>query len=105
MTTLRWTNNEPYEKTPRRTIERVETGDEEINIEQQIIKESEFAKKEDIDFSSNKKESTLDKMGQREWISQSNRNPFMSTNNYIKDLEIQDEFLKPQNSNFSNNKT
>jgi len=104
MTTLRWTNNEPYEKTPRRTIARVETGEEDFNIEQQIIKSSEFSQN-DIDFQSNKKESTLDKMGQREWISQSNRNPFMSTNNYIKDLEVQDEFLKPQNSNFSNNKT
>tara|TARA_B100001094_G_C17490721_1_gene466372 strand:+ start:53 stop:361 length:309 start_codon:yes stop_codon:yes gene_type:complete len=102
MTTLRWTNNEPYEKTPRRTIQRAKTEEEEINIEQQIVNESESIQKEDM-LSSNKKESTLDKMGQREWISQSNRNPFMSKNNYVDDLQVQEDFLKPQNSNFRGN--
>ena len=29
-------------------------------------------------------------------------NPFMSKNNYINDLDVQDQFLKPQNSNFVN---
>ena len=45
MTTLRWTNNEPYEKTPRRTIQRVKTEEEEINIEQQIVNQSESIQK------------------------------------------------------------
>ena len=102
MTTLRWSDNEPYEKTPRRIIQRVKTEEEEINIEQQIVNQSESIQKEDI-LTSNKKESTLDKMGQREWISQSNRNPFMSKNNYVDDLKIQEEFLKPQDSNFRGN--
>lgn len=102
MTTLRWTDNEPYEKTPRRIIQRVKTEEEEINIEQQIVNQSESIQKEDI-LTSNKKESTLDKMGQREWISQSNRNPFMSKNNYVDDLKVQEEFLKPQDSNFRGN--
>ena len=47
-----------------------------------------------------KKEIFNEKMNQRELIGRSGHNPFLTNNNYLKDLENQDVFLRPQNSNF-----
>ena len=38
-------------------------------------------------------------MSQRELLIQTSINPFMSSNDYIRDLEVQDEFLRPSDSN------
>ena len=40
-------------------------------------------------------------MNQREMVIQKNLNPFLSTN-YLEDLQVQEEFLTPQNSNLQN---
>ena len=40
-------------------------------------------------------------MNDREMMVQTNLNPFMTTN-YLEDLQIQEKFLTPQNSNFDN---
>ena len=53
-----------------------------------------FQKKE------NKRDNNNNKMLEREMIMQTNQNPFMMQNNYLDDLTIQDEFLKPKNSSF-----
>lgn len=55
-----------------------------------------FIKKE------NKREDNNNKMLEREMIMQTNQNPFMTKNNYVDDLTIQDEFLKPKNSSYEN---
>ena len=36
-------------------------------------------------------------------VSQTNSNPFMANNDYLKDLEVQDNFLKPQNTGVMHN--
>ena len=55
-----------------------------------------FQKKE------NKREDHNNKMLEREMIMQTSQNPFMTKNNYVDDLTIQDEFLKPKNSSYEN---
>ncbi len=50
---------------------------------------------------SNKREDANTKLNERCMIESINQNPFLPRNNYINDLQIQDEFLKPRNSNFN----
>lgn len=46
----------------------------------------------------NKRESSFEKINERELVAQTNLNPFLSTN-YLDDLKVQEDFLTPQNSN------
>lgn len=55
-------------------------------------------------MSSSKREEANMKMNDRELISQRNQNPYLVQNNYIEDLETQQSFLIPKNSNFSDKK-
>jgi len=48
---------------------------------------------------STKREEANFKMNERYLIGQAIKNPFMSTNNYVNDLEVQMNFLTPQKSN------
>ena len=48
---------------------------------------------------SNKREDANTKLNERSMIESINQNPFLPRNNYINDLQVQDEFLKPRNSN------
>jgi len=52
---------------------------------------------------SNKREIANEKMNERHMISQINQNPFLAKNTYLEDLDIQENFLKPKNSNFGLN--
>ena len=73
---------------------------EEIFMEKQIgIKQQEFTRT--LDDAESKRERTYQQMGQRELIAGGAMNPFLSTNNYVNDLQVQDKFLTPQNSNFN----
>jgi hypothetical protein len=49
----------------------------------------------------NKRELANTKLNDRNLISQIGQNPFMTNNNYLHDLEVQQNFLIPQNSNFT----
>lgn len=49
---------------------------------------------------SNKRELANEKMNERYMISQVSKNPFLAQNKYLEDLDIQETFLKPKNSNF-----
>lgn len=49
---------------------------------------------------SNKREIANEKINERYMISQIGQNPFLSQNKYLDDLEVQEAFLKPKNSNF-----
>jgi hypothetical protein len=46
-----------------------------------------------------KRENNSDKISERGLTPQVGMNPFLQGNNYIQDLETQNEFLKPMNSN------
>ncbi len=47
----------------------------------------------------NKREEANHKLSERYLIGQTKQNPFMLNNNYIKDLDTQQNFLIPKNSN------
>ena len=47
-----------------------------------------------------KRETQFEKMNEREMMVQTNLNPFL-TSTYLEDLQIQEQFLTPQNSNFN----
>lgn len=49
----------------------------------------------------NKRERTSKRMSQREWVATKGINPFHNKLNYVKDISMQDTFLRPQNSNFN----
>ena len=51
----------------------------------------------------NKREEANHKLSERHLIGQLNQNPFMINNDYIKDLDIQQSFLIPKNSNIDKN--
>jgi len=46
----------------------------------------------------NKREDTYNKISERELISQTGKNPFMTGNNYLDGLSMQDQYMKPQNT-------
>jgi len=48
---------------------------------------------------SNKREEANSKINDRYLIGQATQNPFMASNNYINDIEVQMNFLTPQRSN------
>jgi len=48
----------------------------------------------------NKREVANTKLNDRNMISQIGQNPFMANNNYLHDLEVQQNFLIPKNSNY-----
>ena len=47
----------------------------------------------------NDRELSSKRLSQREMIIQTSINPFLSNHNYLDDLEVQDEFLRPKDSN------
>ena len=49
----------------------------------------------------NKREETSERMSKREWVANIGINPFHNKQNYVKDISVQDAFLRPQNSNFN----
>ena len=51
----------------------------------------------------NKREDANHKLSERYLVGQLNQNPFMINNDYIKDLDVQQSFLMPKNSNNDNN--
>ena len=49
----------------------------------------------------NKREKTSERMSQRELVANIGINPFHNKQNYVKDISVQDTFLRPKNSNFN----
>ena len=47
------------------------------------------------------RETSNAKISEREPVIQSNLNPFMNSDSYLADLETQDKFLRPQDSNYN----
>lgn len=82
------------------TIERSKLEDKHVAIGDNVM---ETILQEGSDFirSESKRENQFEKMNDREMMVQTNLNPFMTTN-YLEDLQIQEKFLTPQNSNFEN---
>ena len=63
------------------------------NVMETILQEG-----HDFIKSESKRENHFHKINERELVAQTNMNPFM-TSNYLEDLQVQEDFLTPQNSN------
>lgn len=109
---LKWSRGEKYEKSFK--IDRQKYFDDieknsNLGINNEDNKED-YNKMKPLIFDdtcepciriSNKREDANTKLNERVMFGSINQNPFMTQSNYINDLEIQDSFLKPKNSNFN----
>ena len=107
----KWTKGEPYERSRRIFKEQPEKDSEKFNKE---IEQSAYATSLHLDENtwdilnqtlsgngfkvSNKREEIDTKMADRDMIQQIGNNPFLSETNYVNDISIRDQFLKPINT-------
>jgi hypothetical protein len=111
MVEWKWTKGEPYERSRRIFKEQEEKDSEKFNKE---IEKSAYSSALHHDENtwdilnqtlsgngfkvSNKREEIDTKMADRDMIQQIGNNPFLSETNYVNDISIRDQFLKPINT-------
>jgi len=120
----KWTNGLPYERSRRlKHIAEMENK-ELIEENKQFSKETEKAAytsalnhdENTWDIlnqslsgagfkSSNKREELDSKISDRQLVQQIGFNPFFNDNNYVNDITVRDQFLKPMNTTFDRIKT
>lgn len=108
----KWTDGKPYERS-RRLKHVAEMENKEFSKE---VESSAYTSALNYDentwdilnqsFSgagfkvSNKREELDSKISDRQLVQQRGFNPFLTDNNYVNDISIRDQFLKPQNTTF-----
>ena len=99
---LRWSKGEKYVQSLKSDKEKYIVKEENVAEEYNKMKCLLFDDgSESCMRVSNKREDANTKLSERCMIENINQNPFLSRNNYLNDLQVQDEFLKPKNSNFN----
>ena len=111
----KWTHGDKYSKTPRKyKMNENENMNNSVETESSAVIQSLLTENE-IDniwnFSinqgkmmnqminePNKREDSYNRMADREMMSQVNKNPFMADRNYLEDVIVQDQYLKPKNT-------
>ena len=111
----KWTNGEPYERSRRPNKK---SAIEEENIQDELfsknVEESAYSTSLNHDENtwdilnqslsgsgfkvSNKREELGDKLANRDMVQQIGFNPFLGQTNYVDDISIRDQFLKPVNT-------
>ena len=107
----KWTKGEPYERSRRIFKEQTEKDSDKFNKE---IEQSAYSSALNHDENtwdilnqtlsgngfkvSNKREEIDTKMADRDMIQQIGNNPFLTETNYVNDISIRDQFLKPINT-------
>lgn len=99
---LKWSKGEKYEQSLKtdkeKYFEKVENVAEDYNKMKTLLFDDGT---ESCMRVSNKREDANTKLSERSMIENISQNPFLSRNNYLEDLQVQDEFLKPKNSNYN----
>jgi len=90
-------DDEEVNKTKRKDAS--EKKIKEIEKDNQIEK---YITKKNMNSKEECSQRISERISERIMIKQRTCNPFLSNTNYLKDLSVQEEFLKPQNSNFEN---
>lgn len=106
----KWTDGKPYERS-RRMKHQIQMENEEFskNMEKTAYSSSLNHDENTWDILnqshsgsgfkvSNKREEMGDKLANREMIQQIGFNPFLGQTNYVEDISIRDQFLKPINT-------
>lgn len=89
---LTWTNGDKPERSLRKAIQQeAQTTTSHSNVDN-------FHQSFTI-APSNKREDANNKLSDRILMSQNGMNPFFTDKNYVHDLDIEQKFLRPQNSN------
>lgn len=112
----KWTKNQPYERSKR--LAKNAANDIEIENVSKDHEHSAYTSSLNYDENTwdilnnssaqngvqiiNKREQLDSKMADRKLIQQTNVNPFLEQNNYVDDVSIRDQFLKPQNTTTNN---
>lgn len=99
MEELVWSRGEKYEKSSKKDNPNLQVTREisDLNENNNDINNNEIFR------INNKREEANHKLSERHLVGQLNQNPFMINNDYIKDLDIQQSFLIPKNSNIDKN--
>lgn len=101
MNNFKWSRGEKYEQSVKADKDKyiaADTSSQEYNSMKTLLFDDGT---EPCMRISNKREDANTKLNERSMIESISQNPFLPRNNYINDLQIQDEFLKPRNSNFN----
>jgi hypothetical protein len=91
-----WSTGEKYEQSSKKDNPNLQVKRENTDINDMNSMNSEIFR------INNKREDANHKLSERYLVGQLNQNPFMINNDYIKDLDIQQSFLMPKNSNNDN---
>jgi hypothetical protein len=70
------------------------TPPSDTSLEAQIVNEAMFTE-------DNKREVNYDRLSKRKLVTNRKINPYLTTNDYLNDITVQDQFLRPKNSNFN----
>jgi hypothetical protein len=106
MNHFKWSTGEKYEQSTPAEKEKYIIHESDINVNNNGGLDSTMSSllfddgTESCMRVSNKREDANTKLNERLLIENVNQNPFLPRNNYINDLKVQDEFLKPKNSNY-----
>lgn len=95
-----WSSGEKYEKSYKKDkpspIQEISKIQETKKTKKTKFDLEEIITQQVVGLKSNKREEANEKMTERYLISQTQQNPFLATNNYIQDLDIQSKFLIPR---------
>lgn len=99
-------NQEPLRKTKREMKQEVDNelkSSDIFDIPQDVIDESSINSDMYSKYTRNDKIDTYkhEYHSGRDWVAQTNTNPFLKTNNYLNDLKNEDMYLRPRNSNIN----
>jgi len=94
MEELVWSTGEKYEKSSKK-----DNPNLQVTREIAELNDNNSEHNNEIFRINNKREEANHKLSERHLVGQLNQNPFMINNDYIKDLDIQQNFLIPKNSN------
>lgn len=108
--TLKWTDGKPYERS-RRMKHQIQIENEEFSKNMDTTAYSSSLHHDENTWDilnqslsgsgfkvSNKREELGDKLANREMVQQIGFNPFLGETNYVDDISIRDQFLKPVNT-------
>ena len=101
MEELVWSTGEKYEKSSKKDNPNLQVTREIADLNVNNLNNDN--NDNEIFRINNKREEANHKLSERHLVGQLNQNPFMINNDYIKDLDIQQSFLIPKNSNIDKN--
>ena len=107
---LKWTDGQPYERS-RRMKDQIQIENEEFSKKIETTAYTSSLNHDENTWEilnkslsgsgfkvSNKREELGDKLANREMVQQIGFNPFLGQTNYVDDISIRDQFLKPVNT-------